>query len=577
MIDRNFLLALLAAFSLVIAYNYYYEMRFGDYLAEQALQTTEAYEEEEKPQGAVDLSGETPHTTPQSHENVAPVQASTPVSSPPAKTVKTILADGEKTITIDTGVTQVVLTNRGAVLSSYRLKNYIDPSSPDGGVMDLAFNMANYVDAKKKNDESVTDLEKIKVYPSLGLRFSNDKFSDKVNGSLFGASSDDETVVLTEGGKPFTIVYEFEDEYGIVIRKEFTFHYGDYSFDFSSLVKSTDKWGAFDYNLVWSGLGEEADAQMMAYYSYHGPVMMVNGQRLAEAPEDDEPEKSFGGIIKWGAVANRYYTAVAIPLNPNNKSVVSRYIDNTNFTLEWKFKATFADEPERFTMFVGPKKHSELERYDNGMYSIIDYGWFDFFAKPLFWVLNFFHGLFGNWGWAIIALTCVIKILFFPLSQKSFKSMKQLQVLQPQMKKLQEVYKGDKESLNREMLKMYREHKVNPLGGCLPMILQIPVFFALYKVLLESIEIKGATFILWIGDLSVKDPYYVTPVLMGASMLAQMMMTPSTGDKAQRYVMLAMPVVFTFMFLSFPAGLVIYWLVNNLLTIAQQWIIYRQK
>ncbi|VAX15522.1 Inner membrane protein translocase and chaperone YidC, long form [hydrothermal vent metagenome] len=575
MIDRNFFMALIAAFAMVIAYNYYYEMRFGDYLrTEQANQMAEVQKEQDKaiekpPVTAV----ETKDVTTQHEAGLAP--ASTPLAvSPPLEAVETHPADGEKRITIDTGVTKVVLTNKGAVPLNYLLEGY---QNGDAGEIDLIFNLPQYIQARKAQDEKVAALEKIKPYPTLGFRFSNDKFSNKVNGSLFSASTKDETVVMHEGDEPFTIVYELEDTSGIVIRKKFTFHYGDYSFDFSALVKSTEKWGAFDYSLVWFGLGEELDAKKMAYNSYHGPVMMVNGERLSGAPEDDEPEINYKGVIKWGAVANRYYTAAAIPQNPSGMEVVSRYIDDTHSALEWKFKAKLSNEPESFVLFVGPKKHSALENYTNGMYSIIDYGWLDFFAKPLFWVLNFFHGLFGNWGWAIIALTACIKVLFFPLSQKSFKSMKRMQVIQPQMKKLQETYKNDKEQLNREMLKMYREHKVNPLGGCLPMVLQIPVFFALYKVLLESIELKGAGFILWITDLAVKDPYYVTPVLMGASMLAQMMMTPSTGDKAQRYVMLAMPIVFTFMFLSFPAGLVIYWLVNNLLTIGQQWIIYREK
>jgi len=177
----------------------------------------------------------------------------------------------------------------------------------------------------------------------------------------------------------------------------------------------------------------------------------------------------------------------------------------------------------------------------------------------------------------VILLTITTKVLFFPLTQKGFKSMQKLQKVQPHLKKIQEAYKDDKEKLNQAMLALYKEHKVNPLGGCLPMILQIPIFFALYKVLLESIELKGAGWILWIHDLAMKDPYYVTPVLMGVSMLVQQMMTPSTGDPMQRKMMMLLPVVFTFMFLSFPSGLVIYWLVNNILTIIQQWIIKRES
>jgi YidC/Oxa1 family membrane protein insertase len=185
--------------------------------------------------------------------------------------------------------------------------------------------------------------------------------------------------------------------------------------------------------------------------------------------------------------------------------------------------------------------------------------------------------LTGNWGWAIVILTVSMKTILFPLSQKSFRSMKRMQRLQPQMQKIQELYKNDKEKMNQELMAFYRDNKVNPMGGCMPMFLQIPIFFALYKVLYESIELKGVPWILWITDLTQKDPYYVTPLIMGATMFLQQWMTPSTGDPTQRQVMLIMPVMFTFMFLSFPSGLILYWMVNNVLSIIQQWIINRES
>jgi YidC/Oxa1 family membrane protein insertase len=178
-----------------------------------------------------------------------------------------------------------------------------------------------------------------------------------------------------------------------------------------------------------------------------------------------------------------------------------------------------------------------------------------------------------NFGLAIIVLTIVIKILFFPLTHTSYKSMKDMQKVQPLMLKLKKKYKDDKEKLNKEIMALYRSHKVNPLGGCLPMILQIPVFFALYKALLGSIELRHAPFIFWINDLSAKDPYYITPIIMGASMFIQQKMTPTVGDPTQAKIMLLMPIVFTIMFLNFPSGLVIYWLVNNVLSIGQQFYI----
>ncbi|MDO9079815.1 MAG: membrane protein insertase YidC, partial [Desulfuromonadales bacterium] len=204
-------------------------------------------------------------------------------------------------------------------------------------------------------------------------------------------------------------------------------------------------------------------------------------------------------------------------------------------------------------------------------------GFFEILAKPLFYVLKFFYDYVGNYGWAIILLTVLIKIIFWPLTDKSYKSMKAMQTLQPEMTKLREKHKNDRDTLNKEIMTLYKEHRVNPLGGCLPMLVQIPVFFALYQVLMNMIELRHAPFIFWLTDLSVKDPYYITPLVMGATMFIQQKLTPSQLDPIQQKIFLAMPIVFTFLFLNFPSGLVVYWLVNNVLTIAQQLSVNRKK
>jgi YidC/Oxa1 family membrane protein insertase len=205
-------------------------------------------------------------------------------------------------------------------------------------------------------------------------------------------------------------------------------------------------------------------------------------------------------------------------------------------------------------------------------------------SKPLLKLLHLFHGFVGNWGLAIILLTIVIKIVFWPLSHKSYKSMNQMKKIQPLMAKVREQYKDDRQKMNEEMMRLYKTYKVNPAGGCLPMLLQIPVFLGLYQALLGAIELRHAPFIahvpftdlIWLADLSAKDPFYVTPVIMGATMFLQQKMTPSPGDPTQAKMMLFMPVIFTFLFLNFPAGLVVYWLVNNVLSIAQQWMMLRK-
>jgi len=233
---------------------------------------------------------------------------------------------------------------------------------------------------------------------------------------------------------------------------------------------------------------------------------------------------------------------------------------------------------------MGPADRAILADMPNKLAEAVDFGWFHLIAVPLLYLLNWFFQYVHNYGVAVILLTVLIKIIFWPLSQKSYKSMDQMKRLQPMLTKLREKYADDKERLNQEVMALYKTYKVNPAGGCLPMVVQIPVFFGLYKALLGSIELRHAAFIshvpftdlVWMADLSVKDPYYVTPLIMGATMFIQQKMTPTGGDPMQAKIMLLMPVVFTFMFLNFPAGLVVYWLVNNVLSIGQQWWMMRK-
>lgn len=220
--------------------------------------------------------------------------------------------------------------------------------------------------------------------------------------------------------------------------------------------------------------------------------------------------------------------------------------------------------------YAGPKEEGSLKKINDKLVASIDYGWFHFISKPLLVIMNFFNKFTNNYGISIILLTILIKIVFFPLSHKSYKSMKEMQKLQPKMEELRKKFANDREAFNREMMLLYRRHGVNPVSGCLPILVQIPFFIALYQALMYAIELRHAPFFGWIKDLSSYDPYYITPVLMGITMLIQQVMTPSSGDPTQKKLMYILPVVFTFMFLKFPSGLVLYWLVNNLFSILQQ-------
>jgi YidC/Oxa1 family membrane protein insertase len=225
---------------------------------------------------------------------------------------------------------------------------------------------------------------------------------------------------------------------------------------------------------------------------------------------------------------------------------------------------------------VGPKLQNDLKEIATGLDLTVDYGWLTILAKPIFWLLSKIHALLGNWGWAILVLTLIIKLAFFKLSATSYRSMANMRKMTPRMQALKDRYGDDKQRLNQAMMDLYKKEKINPLGGCLPILVQIPVFIALYWVLLEAVELRQAPFILWITDLSIKDPYYVLPLIMGASMFVQQKLNPAPPDPMQAKIMMSLPFVFTIFFAFFPAGLVLYWVANNLLSIAQQWYITRQ-
>lgn len=290
--------------------------------------------------------------------------------------------------------------------------------------------------------------------------------------------------------------------------------------------------------------------------------------------------------LQWGAIQSNYF-AMALSPDQGGLAMHARFegdlyrlqLDKENVDLTQGVETTVGN-----TYFFGPVTAKTLAAAPHGMDELVTYGFFDILSKPLLQLLNFLYGFVGNWGVAIILLTIIIKIAFWPLSNKSYRSMNKMKKIQPLMAKIREQYKDDRAKMNEEMMSLYKTYKVNPAGGCLPMALQIPVFFGLYQALLGAIELRHACFIrhlpftdmIWLADLSAKDPYYISPLIMGASMFLQQKMTPAPGDPTQAKVMLFMPVIFTFLFLNFPSGLVVYWLVNNILSIAQQWSLTRE-
>ena len=320
---------------------------------------------------------------------------------------------------------------------------------------------------------------------------------------------------------------------------------------------------------VYLGQHVKRKGQMMM--AVHG-AMVYHGDGLTDiiADEDAEGRKSFSDVHLTSSF-DQYFASIFYGLKPDVMVTVDRdqegdpivYIDGTkNMT---------------FNGYIGPKEYKVLKNIDPVLTNAIEYGWFTFASAPLFKVLSWLHGFFGNWGWAIIALTLLIRMMLFPLTYKGMLSMQKMKEVAPKVKEIQAKYKGDPQRMNAAVMEVYKKEGANPLGGCLPLLLQIPVFYAIYRVLLNSVELQGADWILWVSDLSRMDPYYVLPILMGATMFYQQHITPNNfTDPMQEKIFKYLPVIFTFFFVTFPSGLVLYWFVNNIFSITQQLLVNKK-
>ena len=308
-----------------------------------------------------------------------------------------------------------------------------------------------------------------------------------------------------------------------------------------------------------------------------GPEKPYEKVDFSDMASQDVDREATGG---WVAMIQHYFAAAWIPGSEDTNHYYSKSLPNGRFAIGVVGPVGVVSPGSTggfsLAMYVGPKIQERMQDVAPHLERTVDYGWLWLIAEPLFWLLSWIHGFVGNWGWAIIILTFLIKLAFFQLSATSYKSMARMRKLQPRITALRERYGADKQRMNQAMMELYRQEKINPLGGCLPILVQIPVFIALYWVLLESVELRQASFIGWLDDLSLHDPYFVLPVAMGVTMLIQQRLNPTPPDPMQAKIMMALPFVFTFFFLFFPSGLVLYWFVNNMLSIIQQWVITKK-
>ena len=522
----------------------------------------------------------------QVHEGKPSLFGSAPVSAPSLgdKTTASNKADVPTQISGAPTIATTPTVNLGAIegAEKFVLKS-------DVLVLGISANGANVIDAKllKSLTAENTPIELFQFTPSHKY-FARSGLISLNNNDLPNHTS---TFKLIQSGKdgsgrPFATLAS--ERNGVKLEKTFTLNPGSYVVEVDHRVTqiSANSTPLVLYTeLVRDSSQEQKIGPFDGAFSastFTGPAVYTNKEKFnkLEFTEIDKnkitiPTQVPAGDPGWIAMVQHYFAGAWIPGDKFTRDIYAGKIDNGLYRIGMQTPlgvvAPGSSIVEKSRLFVGPQEESVLETIAPGFELLKDYGYLTILAKPIFWLLEKIHGYVGNWGWAIILLTILIKLVFFPLSAASYKSMARMKDVQPRLMAMREQYKGEPQKLNQAMMEMYRKEKINPLGGCLPVVVQIPVFIALYWVLLSSVEMRGAPWVLWIHDLSVPDPYYILPVIMAASMFVQTKLNPTPPDPIQAKVMMYMPIVFSVMFFFFPAGLVLYWVVNNLLSIAQQW------
>jgi YidC/Oxa1 family membrane protein insertase len=439
---------------------------------------------------------------------------------------------------------------------------------------------------------------KDKHHPDVLVRLFNDDpahpfvFRSGLTSGAPGAQPDHQATFtssanvyrLADGQDELKVPLTWTDGQGLTVTKTYTFGRGKYAvgLEFDIDNRSGQEWSAAPYLQF---LRKQAVVERSMFdvesYSFMGPAVYApDAEKYHKLELDDEEDAKYTASIRngWLAAMQHHFVAAAVP-DPSQAYQYSLRVENGQYLLGAVGPSLTVPAGSRQalgeTIFVGPKLQAELEKTGPELDRVADYGRLTIIARPLFQLLQWVHGLVGNWGWAIVLVTFLIKLVFYPLSEASGRSMAKMRALAPRIKNIQERFKDDREQLGRAMMELYKREKINPLAGCLPILVQIPVFLAFYWVLLESVEMRQAPFMLWIDDLSSRDPIFVLPLLMGAAMFGQYKLNPAPPDPMQAKVFMFMPIIMTVMFAWFPAGLVLYWLTNTVLSIAQQWRINR--
>ncbi len=526
-----------------------------------------------------------PTPPPQLEEQVLPTNGAAPENPAPAAApehpeeaaapVPPADLPPPKRITVETDNFIATINSRGARFESFALKKFhttVDPKSAPQEIIVPGVNGDIPIALELRGESS-----------SPGQEGRTAVLSD--NDAPYAVAEGPAQIRLS-GDQTATIQFDWVGPGG-TIRKTFSFG-GDRS-DVSLAVHAEHVPAQFRELGLSYVTGEKAGTETL-----FDRISYLQGRKLIERRvgssnlRDGEVVGSEPGWL-WSGIAGRYFLAALVPIDAHSPRL---WLKQRDTTLEQKvlFALSGTTFDQQVDLYIGSKRIQALEAVGHNLPLAVDMGWFSFIALPLLWLLRHSHRVTGNYGIDIILLTVTTKVLFLPLTRKSFQSMREMQKLQPQMNQIREQFKDNSEEMNKRVMELYRTHGVNPLGGCLPMIVQMPVFIGLYQALSNAVELRHAPFFLWINDLSAPDrlgsvqiPFIepagipVLTLVMGASMFAQQRMSPATGDPTQRQMMMIMPLVFTFMFVSFPAGLVLYWTVNNVLTVAQQYYINRSS
>jgi len=468
-------------------------------------------------------------------------------------------------VKVTTDTVEVVIDTLGGDIVQVKLLNHLTKMSEDGGE---PFTL-------------LTRSSKNEYIAQSGLIGKNGTDTREGRGVYIASSSE----FVLESGQPTLNVDLALNQNGVRLVKRFSFNRSDYVIGVSYLINNSsyDPWEATFYGQIKRDSHEPLVESSGGVSPYLGAALREADKNFAKHDFSDIEDASVKTSIEggWVAMVQHYFISAWIPPADQQNNFSLRKLSGQDvylmgFTGEKITVPAGAYGEYKAQFYVGPKDQDKLEALAEYLDLTVDYGFLWMLAKPIFAAMKYIHELVGNWGWSIILLTVCIKVLLYPLSAASLRSMAKMRSLQPKMESLKETYGDDRQKMSQELMALYKKEKVNPAGGCFPMLLQMPVFLSLYWVLLESVEIRHSPWIFWIQDLSAKDPYFILPLVMGASMLLMQKMQPMPTDPTQAMVMKVMPIAFTFFFMIFPSGLVLYWTVNNLLSMLQQWYVNRQ-